>query len=285
MTRWVRRAAAALPLLFATRPAAAQSAWRTLESSRQVRDSGQHHVVIRYGAGRIDVGATSAPVLYAMTLRYDESAATPLHRYDVADRTLVLGIESESHNVRRNLREQTKGELRVSLNSAVPMDLELGLGATKATLDLGGLSLTDLRLDSGASETQLDFTTPNASRMRALDVNVGAASFQARNLANANAGVLHLQGGVGSVDLDFGGQWTQDMDVDAQIALGKLTLHVPRHVGVRIEVQRFLASFEHDGLRKRGDAYYSDNWDTAKFRIRIKAQTAFGEIELDRGEY
>jgi predicted membrane protein len=84
------------------------------------------------------------------------------------------------------------------------------------------------------------------------------------------------------VELDFGGQWTQDMSVDADLALGKLTLHVPRDVGVRVEVQKFLASFDQQGLVKRGDAYYSDNWDQAKYRLRLRAQTTFGGIELDR---
>ncbi|HEX4469879.1 MAG TPA: hypothetical protein VH080_10100, partial [Gemmatimonadaceae bacterium] len=46
--------------------------WRTVESTRGLRDSVQHSVRVRYGAGRIDVGSTNAPVLYTMTLRYDE---------------------------------------------------------------------------------------------------------------------------------------------------------------------------------------------------------------------
>ncbi len=55
--------------------------WRTVESTRQLRDSVQHTVRVQYGAGRIDVGSTNAPVLYSMTLRYDESTTTPVHRH------------------------------------------------------------------------------------------------------------------------------------------------------------------------------------------------------------
>ena len=276
-----------LPVLLAlAAPFSASSAqsWRTVESTRQLRDSAQHKVRVQYGAGRIDVGATNAPVLYSMTLRYDESTTTPIHRYDADARTLTLGIEGESTRFSRDMGEKSKGEMRLSLSRAVPIDLGLELGATKASLDLGGLNLLGLRLNSGASETVLDFSTPNLSQMRSLDVNVGAASFEARNLGNANASLVHIQGGVGSVELDFGGQWTQDMSVDADLALGKLTVHVPRDVGVRVEVQKFLASFDQQGLVKRGDAYYSDNWDRAKFHLRLRAQTTFGGIELDRAD-
>jgi hypothetical protein len=160
------------------------------------------------------------------------------------------------------------------------MDLDLDLGATKSTIDLGGLNLLSLRLDSGASETNLDFSTPNAGRMRTLDVDVGAASFEARNLGNANASTIRVHGGIGSVSLDFGGQWTQDAAVEVDVSLGKLTLRVPRDVGVRVEVQKFLASFDHQGLTKRGDVYFSENWGTARHRIRVRAGTTIGGIEV-----
>ena len=280
MIRSACAAAVALSLGAGAQVSGAQ-VWRTLESSRQLRDSGEHHVRVQYGAGRIDVAATSAPVLYAMTLRYDELSATPLHRYDASSRALTLGVDIESRRL-SGLRDQTRGEMRLSLSRDVPLDLELELGATKATLDLGGLNMRNLRLDSGASETLLDFSTPNAGRMRSLEVSVGAASFEARNLGNANAPNIRVAGGVGSVTLDFGGQWTQDVAVDVDVSLGKLTLHVPRDIGIRVEVQKIFASFDHEGLTKRGDAYFSDNWDSAPRRLRVRAGTRFGGIELDR---
>ena len=261
---------------------ASSQSWRTVESARQLRDSAEHHVRVRYGAGRIDVAAATSPVLYSMTLRYDESTSTPLHSYDPASRVLTVGIEGQSDRFSRNMGEKSRGEMRLSLSRSVPMDLSLELGATKATLDLGGLNLTGLRLASGASETMVDFSSPNQGRMASLDVDVGAASFEARNLANANATSVRVHGGVGGVELDFGGQWLQDMAVDVDLALGKLTLHIPRDVGVRVEVEKFLASFDEQGLVKRADAYYSDNWDRAKYHLRLRAQTTFGGIELDR---
>jgi hypothetical protein len=174
--------------------------------------------------------------------------------------------------------------MRLALSRAVPLDLQMELGATKAMLDLGGLELQGVKLQAGASETVLDFSSPNTTKMNLLDVDVGAATFEARNLGNANASSIRVHGGVGSVDLDFGGQWSQDANVDVELALGKLTLHVPRDVGVRLEVEKFLASFDQQGLQKRGDAYYSDNWDRAKYRVRLRASTTFGGIELDRAD-
>jgi hypothetical protein len=280
----VTRARALLGVLAIGAPfsSAWSQSWRTVESVRQLRDSAEHRVRVRYTAGRLEVGPTNAAVLYAMTLRYDEASSTPLHGYDAATHALTLGVNGETDRFSRNMGEKSKGEMRLSLSRVVPLDLDLDLGATKATLDLGGLNLVGVRLESGASETLLDFSSPNVGRMRALEVDVGAASFEARNLANANAATVRVHSGVGSVELDFGGQWSQDMAVNVGLALGKLTLHVPRDVGVRVEVEKFLASFDQQGLQKRADAYYSDNWDRAKYHLRLRAETTFGGIEIDR---
>lgn len=261
---------------------ASSQSWRTVESTRQLRDSAEHHVRVQYGAGRVEIGATNAPVLYSMTLRYDEASSTPLHSYDPAAHALTLGVNGETDRFSRGGDDKNKGEMRLSLSRLVPLDLDLELGATKATLDLGGLNVLALQLESGASETVVDFSSPNQGRMRAMTVDVGAASFEARNLGNANAASMRVHGGVGSVELDFGGQWSQDMAVDVNLALGKLTMHVPHDVAVRVEVEKFLASFDQQGLQKRADGYYSENWDRAKYHLRVHAETTFGGIELDR---
>lgn len=275
------RAVVPLLLIVAATPVRAQS-WRTVESSRQLRDSAAHRVRVHYGAGQFDLSATSAPVLYTMSLRYDEASTTPLSRYEPGTHLLELGTQGETRKFTRASGDDGKGEMRLALSRSVPLVLDLELGATKAMLDLGGLQLQRVKLESGASETVLDFSAPNTTKMDLLDIDVGAATFEARDLGNANASAIRVHGGVGSVDLDFGGQWTQDATVDVELALGKLALHIPRDVGVRLEVEKFLASFDQQGLQKRGDAYYSDNWDRAKYRLRVHASTTFGGIELDR---
>jgi predicted membrane protein len=70
--------------------------------------------------------------------------------------------------------------------------------------------------------------------------------------------------------------------VATRLAVGKLTLHVPADVGVRVEVQRVAAGFDHAGLVKRDDAWYSTNYDTAPFKLKVHAETFFGAIDIQR---
>jgi hypothetical protein len=281
-----RSATLALVALCGVAPAgAAQRAapWRAVEISRQLRDTLPQRIRVQYGAGKVDVRGSNAPLLYAMRLRYDESRSSPLHRYDAEQRSAILGLESRGMGLRASNERNETGELTLALPRMVPLDLSFELGGTQSTLELGGLSLQSLRLECGATDATLLFTTPNRTRMRDLEIDVGAADFFAQHLANANAEQIRLRGGVGVVDLEFGGTWTQDMNVSTRLAIGKLILRIPSDVGVRLEVQRVAAGFDHAGLVKRDDAWYSDNWETAPHKLRIRAENFFGKIDVHRG--
>jgi hypothetical protein len=275
------RAVASLLVVAVASSAAAQS-WRTVDVSRQLLDTTDHRIRVKYAAGRFSMRPTNEPILFSMQLRYDEDRSEPLHRYDANVRSATLGLEGRSIRWTRHFDDQDAGEMHLALSNAVPMDLDVTLGASEARVDAGDLALKSLRFETGAADAVLDFSAPNRSRMRRLDIQVGAAAFAVRNLANANVSAVHVQGGVGSVELDFGAVLKEDVNVDAEMALGKLHVRVPRDVGVRVELQRVLASFDHPGLQKRGNAYYSDNWDSASVRVKVRTQTVFGAVEIDR---
>jgi hypothetical protein len=257
--------------------------WQQVDLARQLRDTLPQRIRVQYGAGVVDVRAADVPVLYAMHLRYDETRVVPLHRYDAEQRSTVLGVERRGSSRPVSGKGDEAGELRLALPRTVPLDLELELGGTQTALELGDMTVQSLRLDCGAADATLLFSTPNRSHMRDLEVNVGAAGFSASRLANANADQIRIQGGVGAIDLDFGGTWTRDLSVVARLAIGKLTLRVPPDVGVRLEIQRVAAGFEHEGMIKRDDAWYSTNWESAPRKLRIRAETYFGQVDIQRG--
>ena len=234
---------------------------------------------MEYHAGELDVHAVSAPLLYEMSLRYDESRTVPVHSLTSDGRLLELGERTLDDEHPAGAQA---GEMRLGLSRRVPLDLSLELGAVEADLDLGGLSLENLAIRSGASEARLGFQEPNRVSMRRLAINVGAASLRATGLANAKAEQLSVGAGVGSVELDFDGQWSQDVTATVDITLGRVTVRVPADVGVRLDVDRVLAALDTEGLEHREDAYYSDNWERARHRLRLDVNTVFGKFELDR---
>ena len=178
--------------------------------------------------------------------------------------------------------DKESGQLQLELSRLTPLDLTLDLGAVEADLDLTGLKLSRLRLESGASDGKLRFDSLNTTPMSVLQVSLGAASFRGERLANSNAREIRVDAGVGNVELDLGGQWTHDIELNVEVTLGIVTIHVPSDVGVRVSVRKTLASFDHEGLTERDGAWVSANWESAPHKLRISAETVFGKLTIDK---
>ena len=263
-------------------PAVGAQDLRTVEFARQLRDTLPLAVRVDYSAGKVVVHGTEQPLLYQVQLAYDPRRAEPVYRYEPASRTLHVGARRGSAGGEEG-GSRGAPELRLDLARTVPVDLALEMGAAEADLDLGGMRLRRVAIESGASGAMLHFDTPNQIPMERLELDVGAAAVRARGLANSRAREMRVKVGIGGADLDFGGEWTADMELDVEVALGRATVRVPPDVGVRVETRRMLGAFDGEGFVERDGAYYSANWDTAPRKLRIRSRMVLGGLELTRG--
>jgi hypothetical protein len=248
--------------------------WQTVSQSRQTAGEDALRVDVEYAAGQLNLGRAEAGTLYRMNMRYNASAFTPRIAYT----TNRLNIGMEDARIRgRNMRS---GLLDLKLSPDVPIDLSLSFGAAEADLDLGGMNIRSARIQTGASRTRLQVSVPNTASCRLLTLEVGAARFEAVKLGNLNAEQIRVQGGVGDVTLDFSGDWQQDMSGRIEMGLGTLTLSVPRGLGVRIRKGGFLAGFDGQLLVRRGDVYYSEDWETAERKLSLDLEAALGSIRV-----
>jgi len=256
--------------------AEAQS-WRTVTQSRQVSNERSLDVDVTYGAGQFRVRPAESGVLYRLELRYDEDTFEPVNEY--RNGRLRVGIDG-SHKKIRVGKGESAGNLDLRLAVDVPMDLNLEFGAVKADLDLGGLALTDLRMVTGASETVIDVSKPNPVSLGTAKIAVGAAQFHARRLGNLNAERIEVDAGVGAITLDFTGDWQRDAEVSVDLGVGTLELRFPEGLGVRLRKDSFLATIDPQGLVKRGDYYYSTDWDEADRQVDIDVDAALGKVSV-----
>lgn len=259
--------------LLAPRPAHAQD-WRTFTAGRAKSGEELLRVDLEYGAGRLDVGPGAAGTLYRTNMRYDADSFRP--RVNYGNSRLHVGIQGRNGKAHK----PKSGHLDLRLAPDVPLDLELKFGATEANLELGGLRIRRGEISTGASKTTLRISRPNAERCELFELQIGAAKFHAIGLGNLNAQRLSVEGGVGEVILDFTGSWRSDLQARVQMGLGALTLHVPRRLGVRVAKEGFLAPFDSQELIKRGNAFYSQNWDRADHKLSLDIEAAFGSIKI-----
>jgi hypothetical protein len=262
-----------LLVLAAVTPALAQD-WRTVTSLRQFQGEQLLEVNVEYGAGNLSISPASGNALYKATLRYDARSFKPVTQY--ANGRLRVGVEGGSLKG----RHVKSGRLDLTLGNQVPLDLDLKFGAVQANVELGGLRIRQLHVATGASETHLNVGARNPVRCTSIELEVGAAEFTATGLGNLNCENVKMAGGVGDVTLDFNGAWRVDAAVDIDMGLGSLTLRVPRGLGVSVQKTGVLASFDSQELVKRGNTYYSENWDNAGNRVTFNIDAALGSIRM-----
>jgi hypothetical protein len=275
------RAAATLTLLLWAGAAQAQT-MRPFATFRQMHGETRLATRLEYAAGSLRVAPGRPAELYRMELSYDQDRYLPVSDFDAVSGSVVLGLKpSGDGGVRVVSRKQLNQVAAVALSPRVDLTLGLTLGAVDADVELGGLRVTQLDLKTGASRAVVRFSQPNAARCGRATISAGAAEVSVLGLGNSRCDEIEFEGGMGRVTLDFAGIWSSSARVDVKMAMGELTLRLPRRVGVRISMDKFLSSFEPVGLVRRGDAFQSSNYDRAERHLDIDLTTAVGGVNVE----
>jgi hypothetical protein len=257
--------------------------WRVLDASGGRRDSSEVSVRIDYSRGQLRTRpAELGNQLYDLHLRYDATRAHPLLTYDSATRALTIGTEVRQ-DTRTSGEGRSTGEAVVQLGRVNPLDVTVRLDVATATLDFGGIPLRGLSVQSSASEVRVGFDSPNPSPMDALELDVSAATLTASGLGNANATRLRVGARGAGAELHLDGQWTRDLQVDLDVALGSVTVYVPSDVGVELDARRIIAKVDAGGLQKSGDLFVSGNFASAPRKVRIRASATLAKLQLVHG--
>ena len=261
----------------------AEQAWRTAVAARPRDGADSLRVRVNVTGGSLRVSPADDAELYDYSIRYDAARYDVERRFDSASHTLSLRLDGGRRPFRGSSgdkKEQTR--LSLGLARGVPLDVALRLGAVEADLDLGGLAVDQLNVESAASSTGLRFATPNPRRMRSLRFDVGAASIEATGVGNANVEHIDVECGAGALTLDFSGAWAADVDARLRVRLGAVTLRVPHDVGIRARVEVTIGTFEREGFREQDGIQYSANWEGARRRLTIDASMLVGTLEIER---
>lgn len=189
---------------------------------------------LRIGAGELRVSGGANKLLEADFI-YNIPSWKPAVSYEISNNlgSLIVQQPKSSGFPQGNVRY----EWNLSLNNAVPIDLNVELGAGKSELELGGLSLTG------------------------LDIQMGA----------------------GEVTVDLNGDWNSDFDASIKGGVGKLTLRLPRDVGVRVDATKGIGSIHTTGLKAEGRGYVNEAFGKSKVTLRIQMAAGIGDIHLEAG--
>lgn len=110
-----------------------------------------------------------------------------------------------------------------------------------------------------------------------LDMGAGKAVLDLRGLT-LNA--VDIAAGAGELQMDLSGTWAQSATITIEGGVGKVTLRLPKAVGVRVEATAGLGRVNATGLSKEGDSYVNAAYATATVVLTITVQAGVGEVNL-----
>ena len=257
--------------------------WQTLTTSRQLTGEEKLTATVQFLSGTVRVFPADNRTLYKAEIRYDAEQFRPLNRFRAGSSfSLRVGLDADGFTGDLDLDESSPQYLDLALPLVVPVDLTMELGVARADIELGGLAISKVEIRTGASEATMRFSSANRTECSRLDLKAGGARFDLEGLGNSRCQRVEVVGVAGDITLDFSGSWTDGarMEVEAKMGLGQLTLRIPQGLGVRVDLDRFLVSFDKAGLTQQGAYWYSSNYEEADTHVNIKLNAAFGDIDV-----
>lgn len=254
---------------------------RSFSSARQVHGETNLTATIRLASGTLRLAPGGASLLYNMKIVYDADRFKPLGSYDPVASEAVLGLESiGGGGLRVSKATQLDQAANLVLSSAVDLTLDARLEAVNAELELGGMRLVAFTLHNGGSRTVVRFTQPNRVGCRRGEFRAGAAEFKVSGLGNSRCQTIAFHGGVGTAMLDFSGSWRNDMQLEASMAAGGLTIKLPRGLGVRMTTDNFLTILDPQGFVKSDGVYVSQDYEQADRHLDISLKSSLGQVTV-----
>lgn len=170
-----------------------------------------------------------------------------------------------------------KNDWNLSIGNT-PLNLTINAGAYQADYQFGGLALTNLTVQDGASEVKLAFASPNAVEMNLLRYETGASNVSLTSLANANFASLEFNGGAGNFTLDFSGTLKRDGSVHIKTGVSNMTLVIPVGIPVQVTVEGGLSNVTSDSSWARSGSVYTQ--EGAGPQLVIVAEIGAGNLTL-----
>ena len=207
---WIGSTAALIPIvgaLIAAWPLAELDVMqvdRTLEHfSVERSNASSARVKMNLAGGRLHVGSGTAPnVLAGGSFESCDADSLQVELADRNDRQKV-SLSARNHAIGLfgcgRFPEGTAVVWELMLNSRVPISLEIDGGASDARLNLEDLRITQLDINTGASNTNI--ILPRAAGRTSANFNLGAANL-AIEIPDELAARIEIDAGAASFDID-----------------------------------------------------------------------------------
>jgi hypothetical protein len=120
--------------------------------------------------------------------------------------------------------------IHVFLPADVPIDLDLNMRKGGAVVRLAGLWLRTAEVDFESGAFDLSVAEPLREPMESLTIRTALGGSLLNGLGNASPRKLDVSYRVGGLDMDLGGHWLADAEININGAMGGGVVHLPSGV-------------------------------------------------------
>ena len=235
------------------------------------------------GLARLHIEPQDGGDIFAGKAYYDADKFRVDMEYETHGDKVDIFLYSEQARRKLNL-DSDDNDWRVVLSRDYNWDIDLEVGFAECLIDLSGIPISDLSIDIGASECDLEFNQPNPIVMEMLDIDAGAGELKIEGLGNANFEDMRFDGGAGDFLLNFEGEFEGFRKVRIDIGVGAVELEIPGDLPVRIETNdSWLNSINFKGARLievENGVYETRDYDLANRGLEIDLDLGIGEAEI-----
>jgi hypothetical protein len=111
-----------------------------------------------------------------------------------------------------------------------------------------------------------------------IDMGVGNVGLELGDISLTD---LSVDQGVGNVKINLVGERTADLTASVDGGVGEITVLVPSSIGVRVEADTGIGSFNTHGLKKRDGAYVNDAYGETESTITLSIDAGIGKITVE----
>jgi hypothetical protein len=139
--------------------------------------------------------------------------------------------------------ESYKAEYLPDPSMSTSLYVDLGVGASR--LDLSGLSLTGVDINSAFSDVTVTYSQPNLVTMEKMDVHAAKANLVLKNLEYARAEMITIQNDMGETKVIIGNGYFPGSTFFIQSGVGSCSLIIHKKQPVQIILRKgFFSSLE-----------------------------------------
>lgn len=265
----------------------------TMKKQILLGDEKELEVTISFGAGKLCIRPAEKGTLFKG--KFEFKRWEPSVKYSVINDIGRLQIympdikkdkdEKGSHIDISNLNDLKQNTWELQFSPDIPIRFKIEMGASENNFDFASMKIQELKIQTGASDMEIDFSKPNPIRMDKFIIEAGVSRILGKNLLNANFKKFSFNGGVGDYEFYLTGELKYNARVDIESGVSSTILYIDPKLAFRADVDKsFLSSVRVEGAEKEDNTYFSDNYERGKKRLDIFAEIGIGSFKILLGD-